>query len=117
MNEKKMNWDDLKLFLAVARTGGLSAASHATGKSAPTLGRRMQALERATGEELFHRQARGYELTEQGNALLIKLTDLETPDHAARQVIRSKSQGIGKSLGGKLDDFHALSAGGRYNAG
>lgn len=33
MNEKKLNWDDLKLFLAVARTGGLSAAIDVTDSS------------------------------------------------------------------------------------
>ena len=78
MNEKNFNWDDLKLFLAVARAGGLSGARIATGKSAPTLGRRMLALEEATGEELFRRLARGYELTEAGSALLDKVIGLET---------------------------------------
>lgn len=77
MNETNLNWDDLKLFLAVARAGGLSAAARSTGKSAPTLGRRMLALETITGGELFHRLARGYELTEQGAALLNKVVDLE----------------------------------------
>ena len=77
MDEKNLNWEDLKLFLAVAREGGLSAAARVTGKSAPTLGRSMLALEDATGDELFHRMARGYELTEQGTALLERLVDLE----------------------------------------
>lgn len=72
-----MNWDDLKLFLAVARAGGLSAAVPVTGKSAPTLGRRMLALEAIAGGELFHRMARGYELTERGAVLLSKVVDLE----------------------------------------
>ncbi|MBL4811132.1 MAG: LysR family transcriptional regulator, partial [Rhodobacteraceae bacterium] len=39
MNEMKFDWDDLRLFLAVAREGGLAAAAASTGKSAPTLGR------------------------------------------------------------------------------
>ncbi|MBX2870098.1 MAG: LysR family transcriptional regulator [Acidiferrobacterales bacterium] len=73
-----LNWDDLKLFLAVARCGGLSAASRETGKSAPTLGRRMLLLEQTTGTELFYRLARGYVLTEEGNALFNKAADLET---------------------------------------
>jgi DNA-binding transcriptional LysR family regulator len=77
MNETNLDWDDLKLFLAVARAGGLSAAAEATGKSAPTLGRRMLALEAVTGAELFRRLPRGYELTEQGTALLAKVVDLE----------------------------------------
>ncbi len=73
-----LNWDDLKLFMAVARAGGLSAATSATGKSAPTLGRRMLGLEAAIGAELFRRLGRGYELTEQGTALFNKLADLES---------------------------------------
>lgn len=77
MNEKTMNWDDIRLFLAVARAGGLSAAARATGKSAPTLGRRMLALEAAMGVELFRRLPRGYELTEEGSAFLAKSAALE----------------------------------------
>lgn len=77
MNEMNMDWDDLRLFLAVARGGGLSTAARASGKSAPTLGRRMLALEAATGTELFRRLPRGYELTEQGTALLTRAVDLE----------------------------------------
>lgn len=78
MDETKLNWEDLRLFLAVARAGGLSAAASATGKSAPTLGRRMLAVEAAVGSELFRRLPRGYELTEQGEDLLTRVVDLET---------------------------------------
>jgi len=77
MDETIPNWDDLKLFLAVARAGGLSAAAGTTGRSAPTLGRRMLALESAVGKELFRRLPRGYELTEDGSALLARVVDLE----------------------------------------
>ena len=55
MNETKFDWDDLRLFLAVAREGGLAAAAEKSGKSAPTLGRRMLALEQRIGQELFKR--------------------------------------------------------------
>ncbi|WP_193367677.1 LysR family transcriptional regulator [Pelagibius marinus] len=78
MDETKLNWEDLRLFLAVARAGGLSAAVSDTGKSAPTLGRRMLAVEAAVGGELFRRLPRGYELTEQGEDLLARIADLET---------------------------------------
>jgi DNA-binding transcriptional LysR family regulator len=64
-----LRWDDLAAFLAVARSGGLSAAARETGGSAPTLGRRMRALERALGRELFLRRTHGYDLTEAGAAL------------------------------------------------
>ena len=77
MGETNFDWDDLRLFLAVARAGGLAGAATATGKSAPTLGRRMLALERRLGCELFRRFARGYELTPDGEDLLERATALE----------------------------------------
>ncbi len=64
-----LNWDDLKLFLDVARMGGLNAAARATGASPATLGRRVLALEAVMGEPLFVRSASGYRLTEAGENL------------------------------------------------
>lgn len=78
MNETKLNWQDLQLFLSVARAHGLAGASHSTGKSAPTLGRRMLALESTTGRELFHRHSHGYELTREGHDLLKTAERLES---------------------------------------
>lgn len=75
MNET--NWDDLRLFLAVARGGGLARAAEETGKSAATLGRRMLGLERRLGQDLFRRLPRSYELTEDGARLLAQLATLE----------------------------------------
>lgn len=77
MNETNLNWDDFRLFLAVAREGGLAAATTTTGKSAPTLGRRILALEQRLGKSLFDRLPRGYVLTEQGQQLLAHVLLLE----------------------------------------
>lgn len=77
MNEKIADWNDLKFFLAVARNKGLSGAARQTGTSAATLGRRMQALEQSTGIEIFHRHARGYDLTEEGEILFAKVSELD----------------------------------------
>ena len=96
MDEKNFDWNDLKLFLAVARNKGLSGAARDTGSSAPTLGRRMQALEKATGEEIFHRHARGYDLTEQGEAFFSRVVELEasviplvsTKDKAGKTLVK-----------------------------
>lgn len=77
MNEMKIDWDDLHLFLAVAREGGLSPATKVTQRSAATLGRRMLALERAMGRELFVRHDRGYEMTSEARRLLEELTEIE----------------------------------------
>ncbi len=77
MNERIFDWDNLRLFLAVARAGGLGAAANVTGKSAPTLGRRMIELERSLGRELFRRMPRGYELTDEGADLLSQVGSIE----------------------------------------
>lgn len=78
MNEMTDDWDNWRLFLAVARERGLAGAARVTGKSAPTLGRRMLMLERVTGKELFHRLPRGYELTEQGLTVFKKAASVES---------------------------------------
>lgn len=76
MDEMNFDWDDLRLFLAVAQHGGLAAAAEATGKSPPTLGRRMIALERRLGRDLFVRLPRGYSMTDDGEALLVQVTGI-----------------------------------------
>ena len=72
-----LSWDDLKLFLDVARLGGLSAAAGTTGLSAATLGRRVTMLERQIGEPLFVRRQTGYQLTAAGEELLRRAEDVE----------------------------------------
>lgn len=64
------SWDDLRVFLAVAERGSLSAAARLLAMSQPTVGRRIEALEASLARRLFDRQARGYELTAAGAALL-----------------------------------------------
>jgi DNA-binding transcriptional LysR family regulator len=73
-----IDWNDLRLFLDVARLGGLTAATGTTGLSAATLGRRITALERQVGEPLFHRAQSGYTLTLAGEELLRRAEDVET---------------------------------------
>ena len=74
---KKIVWDDLQLFLAVARGGGLSAAARQHVSSPATVGRRMLALEQAVGRPLFLRSQTGYELTPDGRALLDRAGGME----------------------------------------
>ncbi len=74
---KHFDWDDLRLFLAVARAGGLTAAAARSGASPATLGRRMTALERSLGTRLFHRRRDGYALTRTGTELLSRGLDTE----------------------------------------
>ena len=72
-----ISWDDLRVFLDVARLGGLSAARETTRLSAATLGRRVTALERQIGEPLFSRSQTGYVLTKAGEELLKRAEEVE----------------------------------------
>ena len=61
-----MNWDDLRLFLAVARSGSISGGARQLGVQHSTISRRMRQLEEKLGARLFERKAGGYELTPAG---------------------------------------------------
>jgi len=88
-------WDDLRLFLDVARLGGLSAATRTTGLSAATLGRRVTALERQLGEPLFLRSQTGYALTSAGEELLMRAEEVEA---AMLSLKRWKDGAIGERV-------------------
>lgn len=61
--------DLLRSFLAVHRTGSLSAAAHVVGKSQPALSRQLQALEARYQRALFTRVGRGLRATPAGDEL------------------------------------------------
>jgi DNA-binding transcriptional LysR family regulator len=75
--KSRFDWEELRLFLAVARASGLSGAARLTGVSAPTLGRRMTALERRLNQKLFDRKPGGYALTEAGRELYEQAREME----------------------------------------
>lgn len=74
MNGLAPNWDDLRLFAAIAAEGSLSAAARRLKLSQPTMGRRLQALEARMGAKLLERAGGGpggnYVLTPKGAELL-----------------------------------------------
>jgi DNA-binding transcriptional LysR family regulator len=65
-----LDWEDLRVFVALARAGSLSAAARALKVSHATVGRRVAALEDTLGRPLFDRRADGYALTAEGAAVL-----------------------------------------------
>ena len=73
-----MDWDNLRYFLELARTGTLAAAARRTGVEHTTVARRIQALEKQMGEPLFAREAAGHRLTEAGRQLLPAVEAMET---------------------------------------
>ncbi|MFB4390514.1 MULTISPECIES: LysR family transcriptional regulator [unclassified Pseudomonas] len=64
-----MEWNDLRVFLAIARAGSLGSAAKLLGVSHPTVGRRLHVLEQASGQVFFRRTASGLVLTASGERI------------------------------------------------
>lgn len=78
-----LNWNDLKVFLAIARGGGLRTAAKRLEVDQTTVARRLAALEAALGSRLIDRTPRGVKLTGQGLALLESAERMEAEALAA----------------------------------
>ena len=70
MNAQLANWDDLRVFLAVARAGSLSGAARSLGVNHSTVFRRIAGFEETLGVRLFERFTTGYALTPAGEETL-----------------------------------------------
>lgn len=68
--EDTMDWNDLRYFLAVARTGSLTHASSELKVSQSTVSRRIAELEESLSMTLFQRHQTGYFLTDEGREVL-----------------------------------------------
>lgn len=79
------DWDDLRVFLAVARTRKIAPAARALGIDATTIARRLARLERALGPELFELGAGERTLTPRGQVLLRHAESVESAALAAME--------------------------------
>ena len=84
-----MDWDDLRLFLAVARAESLSGAGRALRLDPATVGRRVARLEEALAARLFVKSPQGYGLTEEGQRLLAHAERAEQTMQGAVEDLRA----------------------------
>src|SRR5262252_3775787 len=90
-----MDWDDVRVFLAVARHGSLRAAGRALGLSQPTVGRRLAGFEAAFGgPTLFDRLPEGLRLNAAGTGLLGAAEQLEEAALALERQRAAASPGL-----------------------
>ena len=73
-----LDWDDLRFFLALARTGSLSAAARDLRVAQSTVGRRLASLETSLGVRLLNRTPDGYQPTLAGEEVRAQAERLET---------------------------------------
>jgi len=90
------DWDNLRVFLALAEEGSLSAAAKRLKVSHPTIARRIKALEEDLGARLFERLPDRFQPTEQALELLHDVKAME----AASESVQRRSLGLsGNHLG------------------
>lgn len=105
-----MNWEDLKIFLAVARRKKLASAAIDLKLDITTISRRVKRLEDNLGQTLFERLRSGHHLTPHGNNLFvyaeqiesgfdkIRSTKLNTPNTPSGTIRISVAEGFGAEL-------------------
>jgi DNA-binding transcriptional LysR family regulator len=94
----KADWDDLRVFLTLAREGNLTAAARRLEVSHPTVARRVRALEASIGTRLFDRLPDRFALTAAGEELL---ADAQAMEQAAESIHR-RSAGLGDTAHGTV---------------
>lgn len=73
-----LDWDNLRVFLGVARARSALEASHTLGLNQSTISRRLHRLEEDIGSKLFDRNSQGHRLTSAGHRLLEHVEKLES---------------------------------------
>ena len=89
-----MNWDDLKVVLAVGRAGTLTGAARSLKMDATTVGRRVTAIEGAVGARLFDRLSSGFTPTDVGHRAIERAEKVETELLALRNEIEGTDQRV-----------------------
>lgn len=100
MNKKAtvFDWNDLRHFLAVARTGSTNAAGKVLRVNQSTVQRRLAALEEAIGRKLFERHSAGYRLTTLGEDIRAQAEAVE----AAVAALERRLAATNSSLAGAI---------------
>ncbi|SIN94620.1 LysR family transcriptional regulator [Vannielia litorea] len=85
-----VSWDDMRIFIAVAREGSLSGAGTVLKLDPATVGRRVQRLEESLGTPLFLKSPQGYAPSEAGERLMPHAEELEQAMLNAEDAVRGQ---------------------------
>ena len=81
---ERISWDDLRVFVVVARTLNFRKAGTALRTSGSTIVRRMERLEETLGFRLFDRLPDGVGLTAEGRSVYATAQEMERASHTLR---------------------------------
>ena len=91
-------WDDVRFFLAVARTSSLSGAARALGVGHVTVGRRIAALEEQLGVTLLNRTPDGFVTTSAGEAILRQCAAMESAATDLERIVAGRDSLVAGSV-------------------
>ena len=103
-----VDWDDLKYFLAVARSGSALAAGKTLKVNQTTVTRRLAALEAALGIPLFERRQAGYALTPAGEALVGRAEAVEAAASAFAEAAGAQSREVSGTVCLTMQEIYAV---------
>lgn len=89
-----IDWDDMRVFLGVARAGSLSGAAPGLRMDPATVGRRIARLEEGLGAALFLKSPQGYAPTDLGSRLQARAEEAEEAMRLAQEEGQGASQGL-----------------------
>ncbi|RUS59089.1 LysR family transcriptional regulator [Pseudorhodobacter sp. E13] len=89
-----MDWDDLRIFLAVARAESLSGAGKSLRIDPATVGRRIARLEATLSARLFTKTPQGYALTADGQRLMDPALAAEAALAAASDSLHTHTEAL-----------------------
>ena len=103
-----LDWNDLRYFLGVARTGSTLSAGRTLRVSQTTAARRVTALEEALGLTLFERRPTGYTLTPAGEALLETAEQVEAAAGGFAAAAAAEAREISGTVRLTVDEIYAV---------
>jgi DNA-binding transcriptional LysR family regulator len=98
IHEARMNWDDLRYVLALAKAGSLAKAAKELRVDHTTVGRRVEVLESNLGVRLFTRTTTGYTLTAEADSLLPDLRRVEEAVLGLERTVHKQSDALEGSV-------------------
>jgi DNA-binding transcriptional LysR family regulator len=102
-----VDWDDLRFFLAIARSGSFSVAARTLRVTQSTVGRRLASLEQAIGARLLYRSNEGYVPTTAGVAILSHVERVETETLALVRAVQGYDSRLEGNVRVAAPDFIA----------
>ena len=108
LQNRRMDWNDLRYFLAVARTGSTLAAARELRVSQTTVARRIAALEHALNLTLFEKRQAGYALTPTGSELLADAGKMEAAATAFTESAAASARETAGAVRVTTEEIYAL---------